>query len=74
MTHTWQRGGSKRPSPPEIQQYLAGLDYPATKKVILQYVADGKAPQSLLSALNNMLIDRTYVGPTDLNKEIGAEN
>lgn len=63
--------GSKRTylRPADIEQYLAGLDFPATKREVIEYVRDGKPPRDVMSAVSG-IDDRIYGGPTELNRVV----
>jgi len=58
--------------PVQIQKYLSGLSYPATRdKIIAHAESQGATPEiiTMLRAID----DREYGGPTELSEEIGSE-
>lgn len=64
-----KRKSADRPSLAKVEQYLAGLDFPAGKIDVISYAAEGKASQDVLDTLAK-IPDRVYGGPTELSKEI----
>ena len=56
-------------NPAEVQNYLSGVDYPATKQDIMQAAQDGDAPDDVISAIN-MLPDQEFDSPTDVTRAI----
>lgn len=59
------------PSPIEIQKYLAGMDYPASKDTLVRHAREKGANQELLDALDR-IPDREYEGPSGVSKEIAG--
>ena len=49
----------------EVQTFLHGISYPATKREILDVTYDNGAPDHILEALNS-IPDQEYYGDTDL--------
>jgi hypothetical protein len=47
-------GGDAMVSVAAVAQYLEGLDFPATKKEILDYAEDRNAPPDVMEALQQM--------------------
>ena len=58
-------------SPAQIQQYLAGAEYPASREELLQHAEDMGAPQEIIEALEGVA-DKEYRSPADLMEELGA--
>ena len=61
------------PNPIQIQKFLGGIDYPATKETILATAKDKGADQPVLEALGN-IEDREYNGPNAVSKAISEGN
>ena len=61
------------PNPIQVQKFLGGIDYPASKQDIVSSAKDSGADDTVLGALNG-LPDKTYDAPTDVSKAIGAES
>jgi len=61
------------PNPIQVQKYLGGIDYPASKQDIVSSAKDSGADDNVLDALNG-LPDKTYDAPTDVSQAIGAES
>lgn len=59
-----------RVSPVEVQKYLSGTEYPATKDDLVQRAQDNDASQEVFDMLNQ-LPDKQYESPADVSKEIG---
>lgn len=55
----------------EIQQYLQQIDFPADKRQIVAIVAEGGAPEKVLSLLHT-LPEREYDDPVDATEAIGT--
>jgi hypothetical protein len=58
-------------SPAQVQQYLAGADYPSSREELLQHAEDMGAPQEVVEALEG-IADKEYRSPADLMEELGA--
>ena len=54
--------------PPDVEKYLKGLDYPATKAELVKYVR--QEMQQILEILQQ-LPDETFHRPTDVAKALG---
>lgn len=52
----------------ELQKFLSGVTYPATKQDIIKSAKDDGAPQEVMSLLHG-LPDREYDEPTDVSEE-----
>lgn len=53
----------------EIEDFLQGVDYPATKREVLDVALDNGAPDDMLVFLNSMP-DREYLAFSDLNNTL----
>lgn len=53
----------------EVEDFLHGVDYPATKREILDVALDNGAPDDMLIFLNSMP-DREYLEFSDLNNTL----
>lgn len=54
----------------EVQTFLKGMDYPASKDDLIQQAKDNGAGSDVISLLNK-LPDQEYRVPTDVNEQIG---
>lgn len=59
--------GSK---PVNVQQYLAGVDYPATKQDLIDAASDNDAPQEVIEALSGVA-EKEYGSAADVSAELG---
>lgn len=59
-------------SPAEIQSFLQGVSYPATKEALVEHAKTNGAPEEIVEALEEME-DAEYGGPQDVMKEFGEE-
>jgi hypothetical protein len=57
--------------PIEIQKYLSGVDYPASKDEIVNTAVDSGAGGEVLDALRG-LPDREYDGPTAVSEAVAG--
>lgn len=57
-------------SPAEVQQHLAGVQYPADKDTLVRTAESEGAPSEVLDILRE-LGDREYSGPPDVMSELG---
>jgi len=57
---------------PDVQSYLTGLDFPASKQTIISYAKDKKAPHEVVTALNG-ISDRDYMDADDVMKEMESK-
>lgn len=57
-------------NPVRVQQYLGGIDYPATKQEIIDAAASEGAPPDIVSVLER-IDDHEYDSPTELTEELG---
>lgn len=58
-------------SPTEVQEFLAGLEYPAMKDEIIDFARDQGARDEVVDTLER-LPDQEYDNPTALSEEIGG--
>ena len=57
-------------SPAQIQKYLGGVDYPATKQDLLKHAQQEGADEAVLSMLQQ-LPEQTYQRPADVSEALG---
>lgn len=57
-------------NPIEMQKALGGVNYPASKKEIVDQASKHKAGQEVMKALDS-LPDKEYESPAAINKEVG---
>lgn len=57
------------PNPIEVQKFLGGIDYPASKDEIVRRAQDAGAGDDVLDALGK-IDDREYEGPTAVSEAI----
>ncbi|HEY6801767.1 MAG TPA: DUF2795 domain-containing protein [Agromyces sp.] len=57
------------PNPIEVQKFLGGLDYPASKDDILRTAKDAGAGDDVVEALEK-IDDRDYEDPTEVSEAI----
>ncbi len=57
-------------TPIQIQKYLKGLDYPASKEDLISHAEEAGADESILSILEE-LSDEEFQTPVDVSKAIG---
>lgn len=55
-------------SPAEVQKYLAGISYPATKEDLSENAKAEGAPAEVQQMIDNMPSDVEYGGPQDVMK------
>jgi hypothetical protein len=58
-------------SPIEVQKYLKGIDYPATKKDLLEKARSNGANKEILSLIEDLKEDK-FANPAEVSKGIGA--
>ena len=66
--HSDDRG--QVPNPIQIQKFLGGLDYPASKEAILDAAKREGADDNVQQALEQ-LPDREYDSPIEISREVG---
>jgi hypothetical protein len=57
-------------SPAEVEKYLKGVDYPASKEDLTKHAQQNGAPKEVIDLLKQ-LHEETYHRPTDVAKAIG---
>ncbi len=58
-------------NPVQVQKFLGGIDYPASKQDLLKTAKNQGADENVMNTLKK-LPDRKYDGPTDVTKAIGS--
>lgn len=53
----------------EVQKFLAGMDYPATRDELVEHAKGRDADDGVLAALRE-IPDRRYEGPSGVSKEV----
>ena len=53
----------------EVQKYLSGMNYPATKSAIVEHARGQGASEDLVQALDQ-IADREYDGPNAVSEEV----
>ncbi|NKE56005.1 DUF2795 domain-containing protein [Lentzea sp. PSKA42] len=56
-------------NPIQVQKYLSGVDYPVTKRQLLDKARDNGAGEDVLAALEK-LPERDYNGPNAVSAEV----
>ncbi len=62
---------SDAPNPIEVQKYLSGIDYPASKEDVVSKAEEHGAPDEVLEALRG-IDDREYDGPTAVSQAVAG--
>ena len=57
-------------NPIQLEKYLKGVDYPASKNDLIKHAQQNGADQRVLDTLKQ-LPDRTFDGPSGISKAIG---
>ncbi|WP_207457417.1 DUF2795 domain-containing protein [Desertivibrio insolitus] len=60
------------PNPIQVQKFLGGIDYPASKEDIVKNAESSGADETVLEALKN-LPDQEYDAPTAVSSAISKE-
>ncbi|PPF42723.1 hypothetical protein C5B85_15760 [Pseudoclavibacter sp. AY1F1] len=60
---------SETPNPIQVQKYLGGIDYPASKETILESARDAGADDNVLQALE-AIPEGDYDAPTAVSSAI----
>ena len=60
---------AQKVNPVQLQKFLGGLDYPATKRDLIQRAQQKGADENTLSALQ-AIPDRQYDGPNAVSREV----
>lgn len=58
--------GKYRVSPIELQNFLKGMDFPASKEELINYARSSRASEEIISMLEGMRTNR-FVSPTDVS-------
>jgi len=56
-------------SPIDLEQYLSGATFPASKSDLRQKARDNHAPDVVIDIINN-LPERSFLSPGDVNKAV----
>lgn len=59
------------PNPIQVQKYLGGIDYPASRDDIVRTAEKSDAPDDILETLRN-LPERDYDGPTAVSEAVSS--
>ncbi|MCW4385589.1 DUF2795 domain-containing protein [Salinibacterium sp. SYSU T00001] len=59
------------PNPIQVQKYLGGIDYPASKDDIVSAAEAAGADEDVLGALRN-IDDKQYDAPTAVSEQLGS--
>jgi hypothetical protein len=62
---------AEQPNPIQVQKFLGGIDYPASKDDIVASAKQAGADDNVLGALQK-LPDKTYDGPTDVSEAVAG--
>ena len=57
------------PNPIQIQKFLGGVDYPATKETLLAHAKDSGADSTVMDALQN-IAEKEYDSPTAVSSAV----
>lgn len=49
-----------------VQEYLAGMEYPATKDDLIKYARTKNAPDEVINTLDNLPEDESFENPTQV--------
>lgn len=53
----------------DVQKYLAGIDYPATKQDLIDIASDNDAPQEVIECLSG-IDEKEYDSVSDVSKAV----
>ncbi|MGI8332479.1 DUF2795 domain-containing protein [Actinomadura scrupuli] len=53
----------------KVQKYLSGMDYPASKKELVEHARNKRADKDALQALSG-IPDRRYEGPNEVSQAV----
>ena len=59
------------PNPIQIQKFLGGIDYPASKETLISRAKESGADSNVLDALQN-IPDKEYDNPTDVSSAVSG--
>lgn len=57
----------------EVQKYLSGVDYPASRDALVQHARQADAPQEVVDLLEG-IDDREYEGPSGVSAQLAGES
>lgn len=60
-------------APIQVQKYLKGMDYPATKNDLIEHAKKNGAEESVISMLQGMKTNK-FNDPADVSKALGEED
>ncbi|GDY29017.1 DUF2795 domain-containing protein [Gandjariella thermophila] len=60
---------ANQPTPIQVQKFLSGVDYPASKEDLVRHAEQHGADRQVLDALRS-IPERRYNGPNAISKEI----
>jgi hypothetical protein len=60
-------------APIEVQKYLSGMDYPATKDQIVQHAREHDAPEEVMDLLEKMP-EQEYDGPNRVSQAVSRSS
>lgn len=63
---------AEKPTPIELQKYLSGVDYPATKEQLISTARDQGAPDDVINALESADADE-FDAPTAVSSAISGD-
>jgi trehalose-6-phosphatase len=58
-------------NPIQLQKYLKGVDYPASKQDLIEHAEEAGADENIISTLEQLPEDEDFETPTDVNQAIG---
>jgi len=64
------RVGSPRIIPVRIQEYLSGVEYPATKDQLISHAREHEAPDDVIEFMKR-LPNRNFKSPAEVSQEAG---
>ena len=68
--HDNDKDSSRKINPIEVERYLKGIHYPASKEDLVNQAESNEAPQEIIDFLNNFE-DKEYGSTIDVTKEAG---
>lgn len=57
-------------APIKVQKYLKGMDYPASKRDLIEHARKNRADEELISLLEKMKND-SFANPAEVSKALG---
>ena len=58
--------GKYKISPVELQRFLRGVDYPASKEDLINHARSNRASEEIITMLEGMRLNR-FISPTDVS-------